>query len=295
MISKDGSEFAGLDIKNNQTVIYKISKNGLGFDESARLDFAAGKVDFSADNSKLVFHVTEVLDSYFAEDAPKEIEMPGLFDELAEVRNIFVYDRKSKSLTPVTQNKKGNSYYPVFLENNQIVYLDQRDGKLSFVYSNVPSESPKSIEKAEKCFEGDQFGESINKLAGLWQNVCTSWEGSGSASKLMILGMSDKLCRQIAEKSGDNNLSLMCEALEKSKITRPHVAEEKNSFKKMVKVKCMICHQGSIPFFDSEKIKGHKSEILKRINSKDSSQRMPPGAQLSKSEKKEFEDYLNSL
>ncbi|WP_372654059.1 hypothetical protein [Halobacteriovorax sp.] len=295
MISKDGREFSGLDIESNQTVIYKIDEGGSSSKEVERLEFPSGKADFSEDNSKIVFHVTETVSQKDFNPNAREVLMPPTFNNKAEVRNVFVYDRKTKSVSPVTQNKRGNSYYPVFLEDNRIVYLDQRGDDLSFVYSSFPKVVPKSVDKARECFEGSNFDDSIRKLAENWQNVCTDWEGSSGANKVMVLNISDELCQQIAEQSKDQDIALMCEALKKSEIKRPKIAKTENKFKKMVKVKCMICHQGNIPFFDKEKIKTHKSEILKRINSTDSSIRMPLGGELSKSEKIEFANYLNSL
>ncbi len=295
MISKDGQEFTSLDVNENQTVIYRIDNGGKSVQEVERLDFPSGKADFSRDNSKVVFHVTETVSKWAASQNSRELQMPPNFNDRAEVRNIFVYDRNTKSVIPVTQNNKGNSYYPVFLEDNRIVYLDQRGSDLSFVYSSFPKVIPKSIDKARECFEGASFDDSISKLAKIWQDVCTDWEGANGANKVMVLNISGELCKQIAEQSKDRDIALMCEALKKSEIKKPKVVKVENKFKKMVKVKCMICHQGSIPFFDKEEIKSHKDEILKRINSKDSSTRMPLGGELSKEEKKEFSNYLNSL
>ena len=293
MISKDGREFTALDIDKNETVIYRIEGEGRSSREVERLDFASGKTDFSSDNSKIVFHISEVVDSGVR--VSKEEAMPPNFNDRAEVRNIFVYDRKTKSVIPITQNQKGNSYYPVFLEDDRIVYLDQNGADLSFVYSSLPKTIPKSIDKARECFEGESFDDSIGKLANIWQSICTDWDGSSGANKMMVLNISGELCKEIADQSGDREIALMCEALKKSEIKRPKIAKTRNKFKKMVKVKCMICHQGDIPFFDKDRIKSHKGEILKRINSKDSRTRMPLGGELSKKEKKEFEIYLNSL
>ncbi|WP_417335536.1 hypothetical protein [Halobacteriovorax marinus] len=294
MISKDGKEFASLDIETNQTVIYRINDDGTGAKEIERLDFPSGKVDFSSDRKKLVFHVTEKVSR--SGPMSSEVNMPPTFDNRHEVRNVFVYDRETKSITPVTQNQRGNSYYPVFLEDDKVVYLDQTSGKLSFVIKEVPKVVPKSIEVARSCFEGDDFDRSLENLADLWKSVCTDWTGNNSGgSKVMMLNMPDELCRQIAKATGDREVSLMCDALKKSEIKRPRVSNTKDKFKKMVKVKCMICHQENIPFFDKEKVKSHKDEILKRINSTDPSYRMPLGGELTKEEKKEFTEYFNSL
>lgn len=296
MISKDGAEFSSLDIETNETVLYKINKDGSGAKEIERLNFPSGKVDFSSDNRKIVFHVTETVSTSGRFNFSEEVHMPAIFDNDAEVRNIFVYDRDTKSIIPITQNQNGNSYYPVFLQDNRVVYLDQTDEGTSFVIADIPKEAPKSLDRARSCFTGDNFDNSLEKLANMWSKVCTDWEGGKEgAGKMMMLNMSNELCLEIAASSGDKNIALMCEALKKSEVKRPNVRRNTNQFKKMVKVKCMICHQGSIPFFDSEKVKSHKNEILRRINSNDPSYSMPPGSTLSAKEKGEFKDYLNSL
>lgn len=301
MISRDGSEFISLDTATNQTVIYKFDTNGKGvvkgLVESERLDYPSGKGDFSIDGKKITFHVTETVNKAIQTWGSDEVSLPPNFNNNAEVRNVFVYDRETKSVTPVTQNKKGNSYFPIFLKDGSLIYLDQQDGEpLSFVYSKVPKIVPRSLERARSCYTEEDFDSTLEKLSKLWVNVCTNWEGADKgSSKVMMMNMPIKLCEQLAKESKDKSIYKMCEALKKSEVKIPTIAKEKGPLKKMIKVKCQICHQDNIPFSDETKLSKYKDKILKRINSKDPSLRMPLGSSLSKQEKKDFTDYLESL
>jgi mono/diheme cytochrome c family protein len=297
MISKDGSEFVALDIETNETVIFSISKDGKKVQEVDRLIYPTGKGDFSLDKSKLTFHVTEHIKPP-SWGHSREVKMPPNFKDEFEVRNVFVYDRNSKSVTPITQNKKGNSYFPVFLENGNVVYLDQSDGEeLSFVYSKIPSTPPRSIEIARSCFEGESFDSGLDKLAQKWMNICTDWQGGNKgASKMMMLNISYDLCLQLANDSKDKKeLVKVCDALKNSENQAPKVQTNVDPVKKMIQVKCAICHQGNIPFDNPSKLKSYKNKILDRITHKDPSKRMPAGGSLSKEEINQFKDYLETL
>jgi len=302
MISRDGKELISLDVETNETVIYKFSKGVFSdevnrLDEVDRLEFPSGKGDFSYDGKKVVFHVTETLNKFMQRSGSKEVALPPRFNNKAEVRNIFVYDRKTKSVTPVTQNKVGNSYFPVFLKDGSLIYLDQQEGqKLSFVYSQIPKTAPRSLERAKSCYSGDKFDSVLTKLSNLWMKVCTKWEGAGTgASKAMMLSMPLKLCLQLAIESKDENIRKMCVALKSSEIKIPSIAKEKSPIKKMIKIKCQICHQNNIPFSDEKNLAKYKDKILKRINSSDPAYRMPLGGSLSKQEIQDFKKYLETL
>lgn len=297
MISKDGKELGILDLRTNQTVIYKFINDGKQIEEVDRLDYPSGKVDFSSDGKKITFHVSETVNKYQQNLGSSETALPPIFKDNAEVRNVFVYDRESKSVTPVTQNESGNSYFPIFLENGNVIYLDQRKGqKLSFVISKVPEIAPRSIERARACYRGSSFDDNLEQLAKKWRNVCTDWEGSDTgASKVMMLNIPYAFCKQIAYTSSNKELVKVCKALKDSEIKKPVVRVSKNPVEKMLKVKCAICHGDNIPFSNKEKLKSYKDEILKRVNSIDDNYRMPRGGHLSKKEKSELSDYLNTL
>ncbi|WP_127714781.1 hypothetical protein [Halobacteriovorax sp. HLS] len=300
MISRDGRELSLLDVNTNQTVIFSIAEDGSGIREIDRLDYPSGKADFNFDSSKIAFHVTETVNQNRARRISAEIALPPKFNDEAEVRNVFVYDRNNKSITPVTQNKIGNSYFPVFIENDTIIYLDQRPGqKLSFVYSKIPDVPPRSIDIARSCFKGEVFDDSFSKLAELWKGICTDWDGGdNSALKVMMLNIPYDFCIQIAKSSrGKDKAELIkvCDALAESEIKKPSIATLTNPVEKMLQVKCAICHQDNLPFKDKAKLKDYKNKILKRVKSKDEKYRMPLGGSLSQSEIKELEVYLKSL
>lgn len=298
MISKSGEELIALDTKSNQSVIYKIDSVNKSVKEVERLAFPTGKGDFSSDSKKITFHMTEQLkQSGYVKIIP-ETNMPSDFDDDKEVRNIFVYDRETKTVIPVTQNKKGNSYFPVFLNDGRVVYLDQgEDQKLSFVISEIPKIAPRSIERARDCYTGKFFDEAFRKLSEHWVATCQEWKSDSSASKeIMTLNISSELCNKIALGSGDKDLVKVCKALKESELSRPKVIKKSRSVvQKIFQVKCAICHQADIPFKDPVKLKAHKDSILKRIHTKDTQFAMPQGAPLSDSEKQEVTDYLESL
>lgn len=294
MISRDGKYFSALDVEKNQTVIFEISADGKKVKETDRLDFPSGKADFSMDGKKVAFHVTESVNNYVR--ISDEVSLPATFNDQAEVRNVFVYDRETKSVTPVTQNKVGNSYFPVFLEDGSLVYLDQRPGqKLGFAYAKIPDTAPRSLERARDCYEGESFDKTLDFLAAEWRRVCTNWHGSGKGGdKAMSLNMPIELCHQIAEKSKIADVKKMCDALKKSELKKPVVAV-KSRAQQILQVKCAICHGDNIPFGDKTKLKDYKKSILDRINHSDPNKRMPLGGSLSDNDKAELEKYIGSL
>lgn len=296
MISRTGDEFIALDTKKNQSVVFKIDDRDKSISEVERLPFPTGKGDFSPDGKKITFHVTEQLN--IKEKVVSEVNMPGLYDDNKEVRNVFVYDRETKSVTPITQNTKGNSYFPVFLNDGRVIYMDQGSGQeLSFVISEVPNFAPRSIDRARDCYNGHSFDKAFRILSDHWVAACQGWEGNNvGAKEAMTLNISSELCNQIAQDSGDKNIAKVCEALKRSELSKPKlVKESKNPVQKLLQVKCAICHQGNIPFKDPQKLKSHKKSILKRIHSKDPEFSMPLGGSLTKDEKKEVTEYLESL
>jgi hypothetical protein len=296
MISRTGDEFIALDTKKNESVIFKINDKDKSVSEVERLSFPTGKGDFSPDGKKITFHVTEQLN--LKEKVTSEVNMPSLYDNNKEVRNVFVYDRETRTTTPITQNITGNSYFPVFLNDGRVIYMDQGSGqRLSFVISEIPDIAPRSISRAKDCYNGKSFDKAFRKLSEHWVEACQGWEGNNPGAKeVMALNISSELCHQIAQDSGDENIVKVCEALTKSELSKPKIVKEsKKPVQKLLQVKCAICHQGNIPFKDPDKLKSHKKSILKRIHSKDPKFSMPLGGSLTKNEKREVTEYLESL
>ena len=294
MMSKDGQEFIALDVEKNETVIFTIHDDGK-IEEKERLKIPTGKGDFSVDRKKIIFHVTEKRSYIQVSD---EVNLPAQFNNEAEVRNIFVYNRETKTLTPITQNTYGNSYFPVFLENGTIVYLDQKEkGHVEFVYSKIPEVASRSLEKAISCYEEENFEVVFKKLADEWMRICTDWVGSERGGvKAMILNMPMELCYQLAKNSNDKELKKMCDALAKSEVTKPRIAPaQEEKAQKIFQTRCAMCHQNNIPFNDKAKLKDHADKIIQRIESKNPAERMPIGSKLNKAEIDEIKRYLKEF
>ena len=116
IVSHDGREFSYYDIDDRNTKIVALDDNG-DCKVVDKIPALIGKPDFSPDGNRLVFHVDEAL-----EGKNMEFEQPDKDQKLG----IYLYDRKTKALAPLRADSDSNSYYPTFISDNQIAYIQSR-------------------------------------------------------------------------------------------------------------------------------------------------------------------------
>lgn len=120
MISKDGKEFSVYDPQSHSTKIYSVDTCAI----TDEIHALVGKIDFSPDRRWLAFHI----------DQSNKIGL-GFFktpDEDAYDLNLFLYDRDSKKLIPLKSEKNTDTYYPIFLSNNEIAYVSKGKADKNF-------------------------------------------------------------------------------------------------------------------------------------------------------------------
>jgi hypothetical protein len=265
MLSPDGKFFSALDTNANQTVIYAL--NGTAATLVDRLPVSAGKATFSYDSKKLTFHLAK------KKNSTQEIWYPGLLADDKSVRNVYVYDRASKKITPVTNNQDEDSYFPVFLKDGTVAFVTKRGPQYSIDVSEVPKIESMAYEDIKACVGEYESERVLRQLGSEWAQLCTNWKGQiiddGGVDLSTALTLPKSFCSETAKKyPNDHALGNFCRALEGMKPSvsaplkpsAPVVPKGKTLFQN----KCIICHQdGERSLADSPKLRGMLSGELK--------------------------------
>lgn len=300
IMSPDGKYFSALNTQLNKTQIYKIEGNPPQATLSKTLPFAAGKASFSPDSSQLVYHLSRGESSNYDND---ETRYPAVLSSMSMVRNVFTYDLRSNVVRQVTNNVQGNSYFPTFLNDGRVAYVNSPgEGQYEIVYSTVPQGQQRSLERVARCYGVDPMSD-LSRLAREWEVACNREEmldekGQGA---MMVLNLSDANCQTLARRSGDASLMRLCRAMRASSAPAaaqpPHPrpspvvpATQITQGRQLVSTKCLMCH-GDVSALTSviQKVAG-------RLDSKDPATRMPRGgAALSQAERDAVIAYLQSV
>ncbi len=115
--SKSGDEYSAYDAEKGVTHIFSIGKSGLDCKITETLPGMVGKVDFSPDGKRLAYHVDKIMDNNQTKNIIKSA------DEKSSIESV-VFDRKTKKPAIVAKSSNTNSYYPIFLDDNTIAYID---------------------------------------------------------------------------------------------------------------------------------------------------------------------------
>jgi hypothetical protein len=126
MISKDGSEFSGLDHDVGKSRVYKLKEDGT-CDVIEELGFLTGKIAFSYNPRYLAFHVFDKIDGS-STFAFQFISTPSN----TTTANIYIRDRQLNKTYKLTNYADGNAMYPEFLPDGDIVYLIHPHNKTDF-------------------------------------------------------------------------------------------------------------------------------------------------------------------
>lgn len=297
MLSPDGKKFSVLNLDINKTQIFSLDPLTNKATLIDVLPVAGGKASFSYDGSKVTFHLTK------SSGGSRDHKYPSLMTARGEYRNIYSYDLNSKKITQITDNVGSSSYFPIFLKDGRIAFLDKPVN--TSVYSlkiltpvSKKNNTERNFDHVKDCF-GEGAAEELMRLGNLWGKICKRWNsslGDDTGIALTIgLNMTDANCREIASLEDDESLLLLCDALggKKIKQKRPLVSrqrpQENNPGKKLFQNRCAICHEGN------QELLKKSSSLDERIGGKKSNRMPPMGPLLSTAEVKLLKQYLSDF
>lgn len=188
MISKDGGQLAAYDLESGTTKIYEIKMNN-GKSEchmTKDLGFAAGKVEFSPDGKKITF----AMDSHPTN--PGQVNWYAT-PPLSKNYNIYMVDLESDTMSRISMNNTGNSYYPSFWYDGSIVYLNQDEGEYSVVrarYDNAQSIKLPDAQALNSCEGIGKDFLSLMALGDMWTDICSSSGNRYTATGLAGISLS---------------------------------------------------------------------------------------------------------
>ncbi len=174
MLSKDGRQLAAYDVESGTTKIFSITQtNGVSVCNQTRdLGFAAGKVEFSPDGKKITF----AMDSHPTD--PESVEWYATPPETKNF-NVYVADLENDTMSRVSLNSKGNSYYPSFWYDGSVIYLNQEnfedsDSKYSLVRTRFTNAPSIPLPRAENLNCGNVSKDflALTALGSLWSDLC---------------------------------------------------------------------------------------------------------------------------
>lgn len=165
MLSKDGREISGVDMKSGTSKVWQINHKTGSCDEVENLGFFAGKADFSFDGRYLAFHLRadSNVDANFFVNPKDSMSM-----------NAFLYDRVKRTLTKVSDALPGeNAYYPVFKKDGTIVYAHiDRSGNAWFAHVDMKKMQSRAFNFETKGFEKNVL--RLLALGRMWNKKCSS-------------------------------------------------------------------------------------------------------------------------
>lgn len=294
MMSPDGKRFSALNVTTNNTEVFELDAKNNEYKLKKTLPFAGGKASFSADGEKISFHLNRQIAPVQTQSLAENL-YPHILSNDKEVRDIYVYDLKNDTLQQVTNNFSGNSYFPIFLKDGRVAYVDKKigdDAHYEIQYSTVPKGDVRSFDVLANCY-GEDPTDRLMELSYLWHETCQRVlhdEDSGYQVAIM-LNLSNENCKKLAQESGDFELIRFCDSMKeaqgKTKVEKLSVSEHPGQ--KVLAVKCQMCHADkSVDWY-----KSRAKDVEARLNSNKANYRMPMGGSpLSAQEKKDLMDYI---
>lgn len=316
MLSKDGTMMSGYDVQTGTTKIWKIDIATGNCKELEDFGMGVGKADFSYDNSKLTFHTINASDAtdYFTSPT-RDMNM-----------NVFVYDRRNKKLTKMTQNKADeNAYYPVFRPDGTIVYSHiDRNGDPTFVHADPKKGKAVPFDTSAL---GKEKRAALFSIGQLWNSECLNNKNPGNyaMSVSTALSLDAKTCNGIVDQFWASNKDQISRAAqtnsqtagagaltaEKLKAACPKDAAPRaqtttiqsssptivaSPGQEALAKKCSLCHaQFNLRELTSKGVsKELRAKVLQRIQSS-GADKMPKVGSLSGTEIKQIKDYVATL
>lgn len=306
MLSKDGKMISGFDLKTSTTKIWKINGNGT-CDEIADLGIGTGKADFNYDGTKITFHTSNQDDAtdYFR-----------TADSVPAGMNVFVYDLKNKNLKQITHNgDSANSYYPVFKEDDTILYGEINSDGVHFVHSDPAKIKGQPFDSANIT---NTAGFQLGTMGLVWSKMCGGTYGSIKSGAALMLSMPPEKCHEFIKNYWKDNSEDLRQGYAKEGYDLSPVWDEKRLYAacsrdwsklpeskdlyldllpkgaKIAAAKCGICHDA----FSAERIPYFKfnDQLIKYITQRLNStgpDKMPQSGTLTDEEKTEIIKFMN--
>lgn len=162
--SKSGDEYSAYDAEKGVTHVFSIGKSGNECKITETLPGMVGKIDFSPDGKRLAYHVDKTMDNNFNKNI---IKSAGAISNIESV----VFDREKKIPAIIAKSTETNSYYPIFLDNNTLAYIDSTKVE---TWKQTPRFSIKLAElqelttpKCPRCFESGTSEEQMAAFIGV--------------------------------------------------------------------------------------------------------------------------------
>jgi hypothetical protein len=202
MLSKDGQQLAAYDVEAGTTKIFKIVKtaNGNRCDMTRDLGFATGKVEFSPDGKKITFA------SDTNETDPGNVGWYPQPDLYSQNFQVFVVDLEEDTVQRISNQVRGNSYYPSFWSDGTVAYMEQAEnGTYSIVRTPIASAPAVQLATGDEINRCNTLGSdfvSALALGSLWTDVCQGAEAPTKSLQGLAftpLSLDGNKCRQLVE------------------------------------------------------------------------------------------------
>jgi hypothetical protein len=177
MLSKDGREFSYYDNNARKTYIYEVSGLGGECRKKDEIRAALGKIDFSPDGKRMVFHADGFSDEAYQFEHP--LPSFGL--------GIYLYDRQTKRTTPLHVSRTEDTYYPNFLNNDEIAFVSaNRGGNPDERKFFINVASLKGVGKGcVGCFSNEKLIRRASVIGHFYGQICRGQEEFVKGGALM--------------------------------------------------------------------------------------------------------------
>jgi hypothetical protein len=194
-LSQDASEFATYDASGYMRIMSADRR----CKEHERLPFAAGKMDFSPDGRKVVFHVDHT------EEGPNQFARPSEQQTL----HTYLYDRDTKKITPLNTDPNLDTFYPTFLSDGRVTFFarDKRrpNAPLRLEIIDPPGESESGTMKLpDGCRDkkSTMFA-SLLAIGRLYEKICadsSEMSKTTDGALMTTLSADPAICRKMVKK-----------------------------------------------------------------------------------------------
>lgn len=215
--SNENAYSPGSSLKIYRIVETSPERNTTRCEEVLDFGFAAGKADFSYDNSQLTFHISQ--GGYLTPFINGGLTAPTITDVVVvdldrdENGDITGYSNLSRVTTSLTEGV-GN-YFPAFLP----------DGKLFYIFNSTPKQSDgdkrfsfKVVDPSAERFVANVFADDAKRrgavaLGRLWQSACGGEPAKEHEAPWVLASLSEAQCRALVagHAAGNEELEQLCE------------------------------------------------------------------------------------
>lgn len=236
-LSKSGLELSAFDPMANETHIYEIDESGLDCKLKEKFPGMIGKADFSPNSRKIAFHV----------DHASAIRL-SIFKTPNEYQNLtsYIYDRDKKSFRPLLDIDGEQSYFPVFLGDDELALVTAKKnsvgGNESFAIS-IGFLKPNSIHnQCESCANPNHIdGQRSAFIGAIVDEKCRSNVDYNYKSAFFAFShLSAESCRAVLRSCNSDCINSL-----KQKITK-HASQDLKALKNKTKSASILWNRAGI-------------------------------------------------